>query len=200
VSNKKYLLFPPSRVARASGSGGPPKETLEVSDPWPPWPLPPPVTVWRWRRPAAKGGGLGGGPPASTSTRGEATLRRVAWNGGILVGRAVALRGRCCGGLEWLGMACCRCTRVQARSGPCGPVGWRQAWPDGGEVERSSYRSAGLRCRNSYAPPVSGAKLRSARVGAKLGRPVNAAVARFFFFFVWFFLSFFLVLLFSSVF
>jgi hypothetical protein len=45
--------------------------------------------------------------------------------------------------------------------------------------------------RNSYAPPVSGAELRSARVGAKLGRPVNAAVARFFFFFVWFFLSFF---------
>jgi hypothetical protein len=38
--------------------------------------------------------------------------------------------------------------------------------------------------RNSYAPPVSGAELRSAHVGAKLGRPVNAAVARFLFFFV----------------
>jgi hypothetical protein len=38
-----------------------------------------------------------------------------------------------------------------------------------------------------YAPPVSGIDPRSARVGAMLGRPVNAAAAGFFFFFVWFF-------------
>jgi hypothetical protein len=45
--------------------------------------------------------------------------------------------------------------------------------------------------RNSYAPPVSGAELGSARVGATLGRPVNAAELVFFFFsvvflFFWF--------------
>jgi hypothetical protein len=41
-----------------------------------------------------------------------------------------------------------------------------------------------------YAPPVSGTEPRSARVGAMLGRPVNAAAARFFSFlcgFLWFF-------------
>jgi hypothetical protein len=52
-------------------------------------------------------------------------------------------------------------------------------------------RGSPLLCGNSYAPPVSGAEPRSARVGAMLGRPVNAAVARFFLFFAWFFLSFF---------
>jgi hypothetical protein len=36
--------------------------------------------------------------------------------------------------------------------------------------------------RNSYAPPVNGAELGSARVGATLGRPVNAAELVFFFF------------------
>jgi hypothetical protein len=39
-----------------------------------------------------------------------------------------------------------------------------------------------------YAPPVSGTDPRSAREGAMLGRPVNAAAAGFFF--VWFFLVF----------
>jgi hypothetical protein len=48
----------------------------------------------------------------------------------------------------------------------------------------------------SYAPPVSGTEPRSARVGAMLGRPVNAAGAEFF---CVFFFGFF-VLLFSSVF
>jgi hypothetical protein len=50
----------------------------------------------------------------------------------------------------------------------------------------------------SYAPSVSGTDPRSARVGAMLGWPVNAASAGFFFFFVWFFLmvfSFFCFLL-----
>jgi hypothetical protein len=41
-----------------------------------------------------------------------------------------------------------------------------------------------------YAPPVSGTEPSSARVGAMLGRPVNAAATEFFFFlcgFLWFF-------------
>jgi hypothetical protein len=42
---------------------------------------------------------------------------------------------------------------------------------------------------NSYAPPVSGAELRSARVGAMLGWPVNAAVGRFFIFHFFLFYS-----------
>jgi hypothetical protein len=50
--------------------------------------------------------------------------------------------------------------------------------------------------RKSYAPPISGAELSSARVGAMLGRPVNAAGGLFLRFFAFFF--FFLVLLFSS--
>jgi hypothetical protein len=44
--------------------------------------------------------------------------------------------------------------------------------------------------RKSYAPFISGAELRSARVGATLGRPVNAAEVGFlrgFFFFHFFF-------------
>jgi hypothetical protein len=44
---------------------------------------------------------------------------------------------------------------------------------------------------NSCAPPISGAELRSARVGAMLSRPVNAAVGRFFFFCVLFSFFFF---------
>jgi hypothetical protein len=47
--------------------------------------------------------------------------------------------------------------------------------------------------RVSYAPPVSGAELRSARVGVSLGRPVNAAVGAFFFRTI--FLSFFFLVL-----
>jgi hypothetical protein len=51
--------------------------------------------------------------------------------------------------------------------------------------------------RNSYAPPVSRAELGSARVGATLGRPINAAELFFFFFLRGFFFFFgFLVLLF----
>jgi hypothetical protein len=64
--------------------------------------------------------------------------------------------------------------------------------------------------RVSYAPPVSGAELRSALVGVTLGRPVNAAVGAFFFraifllFFsgfigyFWFFVSFSFFVLFLS--
>jgi hypothetical protein len=49
--------------------------------------------------------------------------------------------------------------------------------------------------RNSYAPPVSGPELRSARVGAMLDWPVNVAVGRFFVCFLLFsFFSGFLVL------
>jgi hypothetical protein len=57
--------------------------------------------------------------------------------------------------------------------------GWwrRAAWP---AVE------VGGRGRKFYAPPVSGAELRSARVGAMLGRPVMAEVG----FFAWFFFFF----------
>jgi hypothetical protein len=51
---------------------------------------------------------------------------------------------------------------------------------------------------NSYAPLVSGAELRSACVGAILGRPVNAAVGTFFFFLRAFF--FFSGFLFSFIF
>jgi hypothetical protein len=55
---------------------------------------------------------------------------------------------------------------------------------------------------NSYAPPVSGAELRSAHVGATLGRPVNMAEVGFSFFMRGFFSFFsrFLFLLLSSVF
>jgi hypothetical protein len=63
----------------------------------------------------------------------------------------------------------------------------------------------GRPCRGKpYAPRVSGTDPRSARVGAVLGRPVNAAAAEFFSFlcgfffwffrfsvFFWFFVSFF---------
>jgi hypothetical protein len=45
--------------------------------------------------------------------------------------------------------------------------------------------------RISYAPPVSGAELYSGRVGAMLGRPVNAA--ELFFFASFLFFIFFLV-------
>jgi hypothetical protein len=50
----------------------------------------------------------------------------------------------------------------------------------------------------SYAPPVSGAELRSARMGAMLGRPVNAVEVVFFLviFFLWF--SFLFIFLFFS--
>jgi hypothetical protein len=41
-----------------------------------------------------------------------------------------------------------------------------------------------------YAPPISGTEPRSARVGAILGQPVNAAAAWVFSFFVGFFLVF----------
>jgi hypothetical protein len=58
-------------------------------------------------------------------------------------------------------------------------------------------RFCGSEDRVSYAPPVSGAELRSARVGVTLGRPVNAAVGAFFFarffsflWFYWLFLVF----------
>jgi hypothetical protein len=65
---------------------------------------------------------------------------------------------------------------------------------------------------NSYAPPVSGAELRSARMGATLVRPVNATVGGFFFFcvlfsfsffssfivFLWFFVFFYFSILFLS--
>jgi hypothetical protein len=58
----------------------------------------------------------------------------------------------------------------------------------------------------SYAPPVSGAELRSARVGVTLGRPVNAAAGVFFFhaifsfsffWFLWLFLVFCFLFFFS---
>jgi hypothetical protein len=48
-----------------------------------------------------------------------------------------------------------------------------------------------------YAPPVSGTEPRSARVGAILGRPVNAAAAWVFSFFIGFFSGFFVLLFFS---
>jgi hypothetical protein len=48
-----------------------------------------------------------------------------------------------------------------------------------------------------YAPPVSGTDSRSARVGAMLGRPVNAAATWFFYFLCVFSYGFF-VFLFSS--
>jgi hypothetical protein len=56
-----------------------------------------------------------------------------------------------------------------------GSLPWR-SWERGG---RSSPPGAlahppGILARVSYAPPVSGAELRSACVGATLGRPVNA--------------------------
>jgi hypothetical protein len=54
--------------------------------------------------------------------------------------------------------------------------------------------------RNSYAPPVSGAELGSARVGATLGRPVNAAELVLSFFFVIFFSGFLVLLCFILVF
>jgi hypothetical protein len=54
----------------------------------------------------------------------------------------------------------------------------------------------GVLARVSYAPPISGAELRSACVGATLGRPVNAAEVVFLL--VFFIFSGFLVLLFSS--
>jgi hypothetical protein len=41
--------------------------------------------------------------------------------------------------------------------------------------------------RKSYAPPVSGAELSSARVGAMLGRPVNTTGWAFFAFFLFFY-------------
>jgi hypothetical protein len=56
----------------------------------------------------------------------------------------------------------------------------------------TALAAASLARRVSYAPPVSGAELRSARVGVSLGQPVNAAVGAFFFarFFFHFFSGF----------
>jgi hypothetical protein len=64
--------------------------------------------------------------------------------------------------------------------------------PRWAEWKQRDVRAAGRRTsdnRNSYAPPVSGAKFGSARMGAMLGRPINA-VELVFSFFAWFFLFF----------
>jgi hypothetical protein len=74
-------------------------------------------------------------------------------------------------------------------------------------MRRSTQVGPAASHAESYAPPVSGAELRSARVGATLGRPVNAAEVVFFscfFFFVfldfWFYCFFWFFVLFSFLF
>jgi hypothetical protein len=71
----------------------------------------------------------------------------------------------------------------------------RWAEPTTGRFSATEQFGRGAEDGKSYAPPVSGVELSSARVGATLGRPVNAVgwfFLRVFSFFV------FLVLLFSS--
>jgi hypothetical protein len=65
----------------------------------------------------------------------------------------------------------------------------RQPGPTGEHSPRPPQQAS---TGNSYAPPISGAELRSARMGTTLGRPVNAVVVSFFawfFFFLFFWFS-----------
>jgi hypothetical protein len=82
-------------------------------------------------------------------------------------------------------------------------LGWAGlGWDSGRGSSILNAENKTVNASNSYAPPVSGVELRSAHVGAVLGRPVNTAEQGFFhvvflsFFcgfiiFFWFFVSFF---------